>query len=49
LGLKADGTVVFTGANISSAVSKWTDVVYASVGYAHVVGLKADGTVFARE
>ena len=49
VGLRADGTVVAVGLNISGQcdVSDWTDIVAISAGSKHTVGLKADGTVVA--
>ena len=49
VGLKADGTVVAVGDNISGQcdVSGWRDIVAVDAGYDHTVGLKADGTVVA--
>ncbi len=45
--VKADGTVVGTGANFYGELgfSDWTDIVAISEGDRHTVGLKADGTV----
>lgn len=47
--LKADGTVVVTGANGYNLinVSDWKNIVAVSAGKDHIVGLKADGTVVA--
>ena len=47
--VKADGTVVGTGANFYGELgfSDWTDIVAISEGDRHTVGLKADGTVVA--
>ena len=49
VGLKADGTVVAVGYNLSGQciVDGWTDIVAVSAGSSHTVGLKADGTVVA--
>ena len=49
IGLKTDGTVVWTGKNKNGQcnVSGWTDIVALSAGYYHTVGLRADGTVVA--
>ena len=43
--LKADGTVVVTGANGYNLinVSDWKNIVAVSAGEDHIVGLKADG------
>ena len=46
-GLKADGTVLCSYSDLSATTSKWKDIVAISVGYSHIVGLKADGTVVA--
>jgi hypothetical protein len=47
--LRADGTVVATGDNISGQcnVSGWKDIVAIAAGASHTVGLKSDGTVVA--
>ena len=49
LGLKADGTVVATGAAFTGAckVEDWSDIVAISAGSAHSLGLKYNGTVVA--
>ena len=49
IGLKTDGTVVWTGKNKNGQcnVSGWTDIVALSTGGYHTVGLRADGTVVA--
>lgn len=47
--IKADGTVVATGANWDDEleVDGWSNIVDISVGDRHTVGLKTDGTVVA--
>ena len=56
VGLKSDGTVVFTGAcGIGECNASWSNIVQVAAGsglydttfLAHTVGLKADGTVVA--
>jgi len=46
LGLKSDGTVVFTGdSEYEYEVSQWTEVIAISAEYERVAALRADGTV----
>lgn len=49
IGLKKDGTVLMAGKNDYGRceVNDWRNIVSISAGTAHVVGLKADGTVVA--
>ena len=50
LGLREDGTVVATGANVDGScdVDGWSDIISVSAkGNSHTVGLRADGTVIA--
>ena len=49
MGIKKDGTVVFTGENTFGKlnISDWTDITQVSVNGNHTVGLKSDGTVIA--
>lgn len=55
IGLKSDGTVVYTGGFNSSERAKyyeplkrWKDIVsIKAFGHAHVVGIKADGTIIS--
>ena len=45
IGLRKDGTVVFSKDWGDIDVSDWTDIVAVATGSNHVVGLKSDGTV----
>ena len=49
VGLKENGTVVFTGQSTENAqaVENWEGIVSISAGTSHIVGLKSDGTVVA--
>ena len=49
VGLKANGTVVATGWNITGQcnVSDWHDIIAIDTGSVHTVGLKSDGTLVA--
>ena len=49
LGLRADGTVLYTGekSDLRQAVSGWKGIIAVSAGGYHALGLKSDGTVVA--
>lgn len=48
LGLKANGTVLYTGSEAKSkAVEKWENIVAIDIGYEYIYGLKSDGTVLS--
>ena len=49
VGLRADGTVVATGANSDGRcdVSDWQEIVAVAAGRFHTIGLRADGTAVA--
>lgn len=50
MGVRRDGTVVVVGALLEGCeydFDAWTSIVEAAVGYTHMVGLRADGTVVA--
>lgn len=46
-GLKSDGTVITTKAELQETLNSWTGIVAISAGAEHVVGLKSDGNVVA--
>ena len=49
VGLKADGTVVATGASAFNqcAVGRWKDIVAVSAGQCYTLGLRSDGSMVA--
>lgn len=49
VGLRSDGTVVATGANMygQCSVGGWTDVVAISAGMFHTLAMRADGSLVA--
>jgi len=49
IAIKTNGTVVCTNPTINNLITNWTNIIAVSAGYQHVVGLKSDGTVIARD